>query len=403
MCIYSNRHNQFHGNTIQPTPNNKEDINHQPLDEEWVENILWLIFFIWLSEVKCSPLGPIIFGWDLELIAHSRPHLSSEIWEFDSWKTKNKQIKTIMSNATYDENFLDTEMHSCLCSPPVWPPFYSHSYNSPVHHLKTIALLAVRVTSYVFFNNSGFGLLSPFCSQSSSSRFFPLWRWKKVPLPYLCNPAFMCTNYHCFCCSYFPKKFLPLSGETKHLLLPFVSLHKLFCSLPVLFFCDNCLSSSFYQSYSNFFQLFSYLSLSVLALGLCNQSILVTHFILLNKLQNLIISNSMFLFGKCGGILYWIGLDRLNKFKIHQVTITWWMDSAQLNHSRILMYDIKKGLKTLRNKFEFNLHAFKFFEGNSDRRKIEIKALNVSREIHQHIHVAVWEVAPLDWGVMSHR
>ncbi|KNZ58426.1 hypothetical protein VP01_1931g3 [Puccinia sorghi] len=39
------------------------------------------------------------------------------------------------------------------------PHFYSHSYNSPFHHLKTIALLAVRTTSNVFFTDSGFGVV----------------------------------------------------------------------------------------------------------------------------------------------------------------------------------------------------------------------------------------------------
>lgn len=45
------------------------------------------------------------------------------------------------------------DRNSCLCSPPVWPVFYSHSYHSPVHHLKTIALLAVRTTSYIVFQS----------------------------------------------------------------------------------------------------------------------------------------------------------------------------------------------------------------------------------------------------------
>ncbi|KNZ56430.1 hypothetical protein VP01_2404g4 [Puccinia sorghi] len=105
---------------------------HQSLVESILENG-WSNNRSLLGDSACQmwSTGPIIFGWDLKPISHSRSHLSSEIRKFASWKTKNT-VKCIhlpppmlypkMKHLMKISSRL-MEMHSFLCS-----PFYSHSY-----------------------------------------------------------------------------------------------------------------------------------------------------------------------------------------------------------------------------------------------------------------------------------
>ena len=171
--------------------------------------------------------------------------------------------------------------------------------------------------------------------------------------PFLYNPAFLCTNYQTFSCSYLPShkadessrfKFYQFSRvfwgwivnnfcwcreatSPKFLAIPGFSLHSM-----LHFFIHTSMSTfswfhlippQYCHIFSILFDLYPSLQEPEMAFHIQDEisflfqalSHWIHHLLFLNKLQHLIIFNWIFLYGTCVVILYWIGLDRLKKFK----------------------------------------------------------------------------------------
>ncbi|KNZ54393.1 hypothetical protein VP01_2959g1 [Puccinia sorghi] len=139
----------------QPALKNKKNINF--------EKLLWLIFSISFNPLldsrnrNSSCLRSNVVHWEKKLQAVKCIHLPPPMLY--------PKMKHMMKVYPILKCILVSVHH-------LYGPFYSHIYHSPVHHLKNIALLAVRATLHIFFNHSGFGIFSPCCAQNSPSNFF---------------------------------------------------------------------------------------------------------------------------------------------------------------------------------------------------------------------------------------
>ncbi|KNZ64173.1 hypothetical protein VP01_1058g1 [Puccinia sorghi] len=208
--------------------NNKENIILRC--EIWrLAELLWLIFLIrfstynWIAGIEIP---------DLEPITHSRQHLRSEIWKFESWKTKNSlTVLEIGYHTKFKKNKIKKQIQAVKCihlPPPMLYPKMKHMmkmssilmdrHSCLFHHLQTIALHAVRETSYLFFNHSGFEILSPCCAQSSFPAFFPCGGGKMFHCLFYAILPFHAQIIIAFFAHIFPKaKLLNNPGEFTHI------------------------------------------------------------------------------------------------------------------------------------------------------------------------------------------
>ncbi|KNZ61488.1 hypothetical protein VP01_1393g5 [Puccinia sorghi] len=286
---------------------------------------------------------------------------------------------------------------SCICSPPLWPPFYSHSYHSPVHHLKTIALLGVRETSYVLFNHSGFGIFSPCFDQRSNSSFFPIIitfvvnifpNTKLLNHPGSNATSSLASGDYLFCAPC-PALLVYTCIHVKKLMIPPDS-------------TQLCLTESSCLEHVQAF----YIGLDVPSgeppgmenhhqpLGLSPSRISTSGDDLIPQLtHNLALSLQV------GNSLNRQSGPMLLIIKVHSFCFcTLFGDSAQLQSFKNFEMQSIESLvfKRLIAK-EINLILIDFLKLERPLAS-NVVPLNFRREFHHHIHVAVWELAPLHWG-----